>query len=195
MIFAQVAGWGGALVGITLSLVFSGVSFRFGSTCLINHKNSLAVLWVPLLVFAGITVVCTFATFGYCVKVYLSSLAAAFTEWREDSPSVYAHSIRTITPRQAYHRIRRVIALQWRGIAIVLIIVVDVIFFSVVFVFLDNVVQRIADNPKEGREWIGCLIAHADDKTACFEAASKLIVNEPTIAAVLLLLAVSEIIH
>lgn len=44
MLCAQAAGWGIPLVGIVLALVFSGVSFRFGVTCHINHPNSLAVL-------------------------------------------------------------------------------------------------------------------------------------------------------
>lgn len=194
MIFAHAAGWGGSLVGITLALVFSGVSFRFGSTCHINHKNSLAVLWIPLLLFAGMTVVCTFATFGYCIRVYLSSLADS-AEWTEGSQSAYTDSVRTMTPRLAYRRIRRVIALQWRGITLVLIIITDVVFFSVIFVFQDNIVQQVADNPRKAQEWIGCLIAHSGDKTACFEEASKIVVNESTVAAVLLLLTVSQIIY
>lgn len=191
MIFAQAAGWGVPLIGITLALVFSGVSFRFGPTCHINHENSLADLWIPLLIFAGITVICTFATFGYCVKVYLASLADS-AESTEGSSIPYTSSVRTMSPRQAYRRVRRVIALQWRGIAIVLIIAIDVIFFSIIFVFQDNVIQQVTNDPRKAQDWITCLIANSGDKNACFGQASKLVVNEPTVAAVLLLLAVSS---
>ena len=68
------------VTGLSVSPVFSGVSFRFGDTCHINHKNSMADFWIPLLVFAGITVVVQFATFGYCIKVYLQSLADDSTQ-------------------------------------------------------------------------------------------------------------------
>lgn len=34
------AGWGIPAIGLTVALIFSGVSFRFGETCHINHKNS-----------------------------------------------------------------------------------------------------------------------------------------------------------
>src|SRR6266498_5512739 len=36
---ALAAGWGIPAIGLTFALVFSGVSFRFGDTCHINHKN------------------------------------------------------------------------------------------------------------------------------------------------------------
>jgi hypothetical protein len=191
MLFAHAAGWGVPLIGITLVLVFSGVSFRFGPTCHINHDNSLSVLWIPLLIFAGITVICTFATFGYCVKVYLASLADNAASTEGSSIPAYSNSLRTMTPRQAYRRIRRVIALQWRGIAIVLIIVADVIFFSVIFVFQDNVIQSVTNDPKVAEDWVLCLIGASGDKSKCLNEAKKLVVNEATVTAVLLLLGVS----
>lgn len=191
MLFAQAAGWGIPILGIVLALTFSGVSFRFGQTCHINHKNSLADLWIPLLIFAGITVITTFATFGYCVKVYLASLSDNTASTEGSSQPNYSVSIRTMTPRQAYRRVRRVISLQWRGIAIVLIIIADVIFFSIIFVFQDNIVQAVTHDPKVGENWIMCLVGASGDKKKCLNHASSLVVNEATVSAVLLLLAVS----
>lgn len=190
MIFAHAAGWGIPIIGIVLALVFSGLSFRFGATCHINHKNSLADFWIPLLLFAGLTVIITFATFGYCIKVYLASLSDSASSEGSSLPT-YTNSIKTMSPRQAYRRIRRVISLQWRGIAIVLIIIADVIFFSVIFVFQDNVVQSVTHNPKVGEAWALCLIGAAGDKDKCLKEANSLVVNEATVTAVLLLLAVS----
>ncbi|KAK7414294.1 hypothetical protein QQX98_006811 [Neonectria punicea] len=154
MIFAQAAGWGVPILGITLALVFSGLSFRFGATCHINHENSLADFWIPLLLFAGLTVIITFATFGYCIKVYLASLSDSSASSEGSSLPTYSNSVKTLSPRQAYRRVRRVISLQWRGIAIVLIIIADVIFFSVIFVFQDNVVQSVTHDPKVGEDWL-----------------------------------------
>lgn len=195
MYFAQAAGWGVPLIAIILALVFSGVSFRFGTICHINHDNSLADLWVPLLIFAAITVITTFATFGYCVKVYLASLADSSASTEGSGLPSYSNSVRTMTPRQAYRRVRRVIAMQWRGIAIVLIIIADVIFFSVVFVFQDNVVESVTRDPKVAESWVLCLIGSSGDKNQCLDEASKFVVHEATVTAVLLLLGVRTAIH
>ena len=190
MWMSHAIGWGIPIIGTILAIVFSGVSFRFGTTCHINHDNSLADLWIPLLVFAGLTIVIQLITFAYCIKVYLASLNdnAASTE-NSGLPS-YSNSIRTMTPRQAYRRVRRVIQLQWRGIAIVLIIVTDVIFFSIVFVFQDNTVAAISANPAKATTWLICLATHGGDKNQCFNDAAPFTVSEATVAAVLILLAV-----
>ncbi|CAI4213740.1 unnamed protein product [Parascedosporium putredinis] len=196
MIFSHATGWVIPLVVVILALVFSGVSFRFGATCHINHQNSLADFWIPLLLFAGITVMLQFATFGYCIKVYLASLADSSAS-TEGSGIPYTNSIKTMTPRQAYRRVKRVIQLQWRGIAIVLIIVADVIFFSVVFVFQDNTVQAVKDDPSIGQEWTACLaLAYISggDRSQCLDKATALAVSQATIMAVLILLAINGIL-
>jgi hypothetical protein len=186
------AGWGIPALVLTFALVFSGVSFRFGDTCHINHDNSLADFWIPLLVFAGITLFVQIATFGYCIKVYLASLADSSNTTNSSGLQSYSNSVRgTITPGQAYRRVRRVIQLQWRGIAIVLLIVADVIFFSVVFVFMDNVETKLLRDPLKAASWLQCLVESGGDNNQCTDLAQKLVVNEATIIAVLLLLSVS----
>jgi hypothetical protein len=188
---AFVAGWGVPAVGLAIALIFSGVSFRFGDTCHINHKNSLAGFWIPLLVFAGLTVIIQFTTFGYCIKVYLASLADDSNTTNSSGLPSYAGTLRTVSPRQAYRRVRRVIELQWRGIAIVLLIIADVVFFAVVFVFMDNSETAVQNNPAIASSWISCLALAGGDKNKCLDLAEKLVVNEATIMSVLLLLSVS----
>lgn len=195
MFASQASGWGIPVIIIIASLVFSGVSFRFGATCHINHQNSMATFWIPILIFAAATVVIQFATFGYCIKVYLASLSDNSASTEGSSLPTYSASVKTMTPRQAYRRVRRVIALQWRGIAIVLIIIADVIFFSVIFVFQDMTVHNIKTST-EGLEspagrWATCLFVENGDKNKCLDLASPLVVNEATITAVLVLLGVS----
>jgi hypothetical protein len=188
-------GWGIPGIALTIALVFSGVSFRFGDTCHINHKNSLAGFWIPLLVFAAITVIIQFATFGYCIKVYLASLVDDSTTTNSSGLPSYTNSIRgTISPRQAYRRVRRVLELQWRGIAIVLLIIADVIFFAVVFVFLDDIETNLLNDPTKGEKWLACLIGKGSDKNKCLNFASSLVVSEATVMAVLLLLSVCALI-
>jgi hypothetical protein len=188
---AIATGWGVPAIAVTIALVFSGVSFRFGDTCHINHKNSLADFWIPLLVFVGVTLIIQFATFGYCIKVYLASLSDDSTTTNSSGLPSYAASARgTISPRQAYRRIRRVLELQWRGIVIVLLIVADVIFFAVVFVFLDDIEQNLLKNPIKAEDWLKCLVLSGGVKNACTKLAEPLVVNEATVMAVLLLLSV-----
>ncbi|KAK0657508.1 hypothetical protein B0T16DRAFT_318638 [Cercophora newfieldiana] len=193
MWFSQATGWGIPILGVVFAIVFSGFSFRFGSTCHINHKNSLADLWIPLLVFAGLTIIIQFATFGYCIKVYLASLADNSSSTEGSGLPSYTNSIRTMTPKQAYRRVRRVIELQWRGIAIVLIIITDVIFFSIVFVFQDNTVEAVKRDSSIASEWITCLFFNGGKKDLCLDKASPLVVNMPTVGAVLFLLAMNGI--
>jgi len=193
MIFSQAAGWGVPILGLALALSFSGVSFRFGATCHINHDNSLADFWIPLLIFAGATVIITFATFGYCIKVYLASLSDNNASTEGSGLPAYSTTSHSMTPRQAYRRVRRVISLQWRGIAIVLIIIADVIFFSVVFVFQDNVVQSVTDDPTIAEDWGLCLILNKGDKDKCLDKAGDLVINEATVTAVLLLLTLNGV--
>jgi hypothetical protein len=192
---ALATGWGIPALGLTLALVFSGVSFRFGDTCHINHKNSLADLWIPLLVFAGSTVIIQFATFGYCIKVYLASLADDSTTTNSSGLPSYTNSIRgTISPRQAYRRVRRVVELQWRGIAIVLLIIADVIFFAVVFVFMDNIEEDVIQSPTKPIKWLECIVQTGGDKNACLPLTKSLIINEATVMSVLLLLSVGPLV-
>ncbi|KFA70433.1 hypothetical protein S40285_00628 [Stachybotrys chlorohalonatus IBT 40285] len=193
MIFAQAAGWGIPIIGLTLALVFSGVSFRFSATCHINHQNSLADFWIPLLIFAGLTVIITFATFGYCIKVYLASLSDNSASTEGSSLPHYQSSVQSLSPRQAYRRVRRVISLQWRGIAIVLIIITDVIFFSIIFVFQDSIVVSAREDASVAQEWAACLALSGGDKNQCLDQASGLVVNEATVSAVLMLLALNGI--
>jgi hypothetical protein len=191
---ALATGWGVPAIGLTLALVFSGVSFRFGDTCHINHKNSLAVLWIPLLVFAGITVITQFATFGYCIKVYLASLSDDSTTTNSSGLPSYSNSVRgTISPKQAYRRVKRVMELQWRGIAIVILIIADVIFFAVIFVFMDDIETNIIKNPTKSTAWLACLIQSNGNKNECIDLAQHIVVNESTVMAVLLLLSVNGV--
>ena len=61
---AQLAGWGIPVILVASSLALTGVSFRFGDTCHINHRNGLQVFWAPLLTCAAAAIVVQFATYA-----------------------------------------------------------------------------------------------------------------------------------
>jgi len=70
----------------------------------------------------------------------------------------------------------------------VLLIIADVIFFSVVFVFLDSNEAAVLNNPARAEDWIQCLVSSHGNKNKCVGLAKPLIVNEATVMAVLILL-------
>ena len=142
------------------------------------------------MIFAGLTVIIQFTTFGYCIKVYLASLSDNSSTTNSSALPSYSNSVVTLTPRQAYRRVRRVVELQWRGIAIVIIIIIDVIFFSVVFVLMDNNQISASTDPAKSMDWLTCLISNSGDKVPCLPLSANLIMNQATVTAVLFLLSV-----
>lgn len=191
---AYAFSYGLPAIGVAVALTLSGVSFRFGDTCHLNHQHAFADFWVPLLVFSGITLLIQFGTFAYCIKVYMASLNSSEPSSTTNSTGLpsYTTSVRTVNPKQAYRRVRRVLELQWRGISVVLVIVVDVIFFSVVFVFMDNGEQEALHSKTKALPWIQCMVAGLG-KQYCLQFTKSFIVNEATVMAVLMLLSFNGI--
>jgi len=120
----------------------------------------------------------------------VASLSDDSTTTNSSGLPSYTNSVRTVSPRQAYRRVHRVIQLQWRGIAIVLLILADVTFFAVIFVVMDNNDTTIANSPTLAANWIVCLVTSKGDKNRCLDLAGSLVVNEVTVMAVLVLLSV-----
>lgn len=190
---AMILGWGIPAILVAVSLAISGVSFRYGDTCHINHDNSLAIFWVPLLTCAAAAIVVQFTTFGYCIKVYLQSIMEDKPTTHNSGLPSYNGSVRAATATQAYRRVRRVIALQWRGIAVVLIILTDVVFFAVIFLYLDNQAQPSTTRRPETLTWIKCIVASRGDKNKCLDKAKKMVLPQPTVMVVLILLSMNGI--
>ena len=197
------AGWGLPALFIAIALPLTGVSYRFGNTCHINHEKALDDYWGPLLAFAAISTVLQFGTFGYCIRVYIRSLfndSKGSTSEPVNSnnglPSYAsrAGSVKTVTAGQAYRRVKKVIALQWRGTVIVLIIIINVVFLAVVFVQMDNTVTSAVQNLGKAEPWLLCLVLNGGNKNPCLDKvkAVGLVTNEATVMAVLLLLSVSH---
>ena len=194
-----IAGWGLPGLFLAITLPITGVSYRFGDTCHINHTKALQDYWGPLLAFAAISTILQFATFGYCIKVYIQSLfndgSANFTvQVGSGLPTHSSHSgsVKTITAGQAYRRVKKVIGLQWRGTAIVLIIIVNVVFLSIVFVQMDNTVTEALHDLARAEPWLLCLVINGGDKTPCLDTVKRadLVANEGTVMAALVLLSV-----
>ena len=185
------AGWGLPVLFASIALAMTGVSYRFGDTCHINHDKALEDYWGPLLAFAAVSTILQFATLGYCIRVYIRALFKDDGKSQGSSglPS-YNGSVKTVTARQAYRRVQQAVAVQWRGIVVVIIIIVNVVFLSLVFVEMDNTQQAVMHNFDKARPWLSCLVATGGDKTACLDHVDKLATPEPTLMAVLILMSV-----
>lgn len=190
---SQAVGWGIPAAFFTAVMAITGVSFRFGNACHVNHENAMADFWGPLLGMAGGAGILQLMTFAYCIRVYLKNLFADQSGPSQSSASgsqlpSHPGSVRTQTARAVWRRLQKVLWLQWRGICIVTIILVDVIFFSIVFVKLDRT-QSSAPNKFEAIEpWLTCLAFNPTDKAACLHFVDDWLVNEATVIAVLVLL-------
>ena len=195
---ALLIGWGIPAIGLALTLSLTGISYRFGNLCHINHDNGLQTFWGPLLAFAAAGLIIQVVTLVYCIQVYIRSLFddTANTETSSALPS-YNGSTRGATARQAYRRVKRVIALQWRGVAIVLLIIAEVVFFAIVFVSMDsNLTNATRDNGAKLEPWLVCLVFSSGDgpkaaRDACLDRISNVVTSEPTVLAVLICLSVS----
>ncbi|KAJ5183146.1 hypothetical protein N7492_000762 [Penicillium capsulatum] len=183
---AFVCGFGIPAIGLTVMLILTGVSFRFGAICHINIAHGWQDYWAPITAFATAALVLQLATVMYCTHIYLRSLFDKSVSTVGGSGPSYSSSVRSATARQAYRRVRRVVQLQWRGMALVLIIIANVIFFAVVFIHMDRQVEPTAANLKKATPWLMCLTMRS--KEECTKYASGLGPNEATILAVVYLL-------
>ncbi|KAF2674233.1 hypothetical protein BT63DRAFT_5292 [Microthyrium microscopicum] len=191
-------GWGFALLFSILTLALTGVSYRFGDTCHVNSTRSMGEFWIPLLVIAGITALLQFGTLLYCFKVYLAN---AWTEsnapptQNSDLPS-YSSSHRTHQARIMYQRLKKVLWLQWRSMTIVVFLLVDIVFFAVVWIQLDYSVNDISQHKTTTIvPFLACILVNPsiDARSKCFELGQRALVGEKTSIAVLLLLSLTGI--
>ncbi len=199
----MVVGWGLPAIITAVALPLTGVSYRFGNTCHINHSKALQDYWGPLLAFATLSTILQFTTLLYCIKVYLKSLfaesstnsASQISSSGLPSYSSRAGSVKTVTAGQAYRRVKKVIALQWRGTVVVLIIIINVVFLAVVFVQMDNTVAAAMQDLSRAEPWLLCLVLNQGNKNACLDKVEQahLVTKESTVMAVLIILSLNGI--
>ncbi|GAM85998.1 hypothetical protein ANO11243_040080 [Dothideomycetidae sp. 11243] len=189
----QLGGWAIPAAVFTAAMSATGVSFRFGpGACHINHTHSIADFWAWLLVIAGCAITIQFGTMVFCFNVYLRNI------WADEEPTTantdpnipsYTSSQRATTARAIYRRLKRVLWLQWRGLALVTLVMVDVVFFAVVFVYLDKSIAPTQSNIMRATPWVLCLIKNPSNPGQCLALGQKYLVSQSTIGAVLILLA------
>lgn len=91
---------------------------------------------------------------------------------------------------------KKVLWLQWRSVAIVIFLLVDIIFLAIVWIQLDSAILAA----KEGKlehflPFLTCLAANGGVKDKCFHFGQDALVSEGTAIASLMLLSVSPSQH
>lgn len=182
-------GWAIPPMGITIGLVLTGVSYRFGTVCHINHDHSIADFWGPILAISGASLFIHLITLLYCMQVYVRSVFEEKppTDTSSAFPS-YTGSVTTLTYRQTFKRVKHVVKMQWRGIAVVLVVMAYAIFFTLVFLSLDHSVEKTPENIKKVHPWLICLVLTNGNVKECLKEDRLGGPSEGLVLAVLLLL-------
>ena len=163
----------------------TGVSYRFGHTCHVNSHLSAQDFWIPLIVVSAMSLGTQLITLAYCVHAYVKSL---YESNSSGLPSQSGTTIRSVSARQAYRRVREVVKLQWRGLGLSFVMVAHVILLSVVFMDFNGAVGENAMKSERVREWIQCLALAKGDKDKCFSKSRDMGPGEDTVMAALCLL-------
>lgn len=195
---AQLAGWGSAAVFVALPVSLTGFAYRFGDACHLRSKNSLGTYWGPLLAVAAVSIVLQLVTLVYCIKVYVASLLDESTETTTTgvesvSRTQNSGSVKTLTARQTLRRIQKVLAMQWRGIALILLVLGDVVFLATIFLGFNAITERTPENSKKSQPWLICMATSAGDKNKCLPLAKDFVIPESTAFAMLFLLSCNGI--
>lgn len=184
---SQVFAWGVPLIFANATLFVSGVSFRFGSACYLNHFDSM-IFWGPLICIGGTAVLCQTATFAYCARVYLSNTCGG----RRDHHRVSIESLRSEYIPNVYRKISEVLRLQWRSMCLVSVVLMELALFCLLFIFLDHAQQAIIDLPDKVGPWVVCLMVHEKDE--CRYLTKDFMIRENIVNAAIILYSLTGIV-
>lgn len=175
---------------LALAMTLTGASYRFGNTCHISHDYGMEDFWGPLMGVAAASLLIHVTTIGYCVQIYLRSVMDESPTTENSSSLGYSgsRSLNAMTARQAYRRVRRVLKLQWRGIASVLAVLGNAIFFAIIFIQLDQAEKETPENLKKNGDWFECLMKSGGDPFKCTDLAAATGPSEAAVVAVLIFL-------
>jgi hypothetical protein len=125
--------------------------------------------------------------FGYCIHVFLRNLWEDSTRPNTSrSAASFPTSTKSRRARTIYRRLRSVLVLQWRGIVIVTLVLVDVILFATVFVYLEKRLQTGRDY-KSLIPLVSCLVKNGENRQPCLNMIHKRLISEATVGGMLIM--------
>lgn len=196
----QAIGWGLPGLFLALTIPITGVSYRVGPACVPNQKNAFLTWFGWLISFACLAALLQFVTTFFCLWLYLkdvfwgTSLTGTRMSEMETTTSTKAPTTVTSSDRKlAWKRVRKVLSLQWRSIVLTTLVIVEVVFFSVVFIHETSTALRLSSHQTdEIVTWAVCLITHLGRKEECLSITKILGLSEARIIASFMLAAVSR---
>lgn len=189
IIAANIAAWSVTIALTAAVLAKVGVSYRFGDYCHVN-VGSTSTYWGWMIGFGAVALLVQVATFVYCAKVYLT---AAMHGRAPPSGSNATNSVKTASSKQqawtAVRRLKQVLLLQWRSLAIVALAIFVIAFVCITFIFkVDAYTTSTFDDTTKVIPWVLCILQqHNTDE--CLPDIQKLILPQSMAVAVLYVIA------
>ncbi|KAK5169504.1 uncharacterized protein LTR77_005480 [Saxophila tyrrhenica] len=197
---AHLLGWGLPVIFLAISLPITGVSFRVGGTCLPNPNGAFVTWFGWLITFAAAGAIIQFATTGFCLAIYLKSFfkqdPQSFSSTTGASmasgPSAAGnangngqtkHSARKMAKRLAWRRVRKVMQMQWRSIALSLFVILQTCYFGSIYVaqVQNSKANAKPEHSEQVFQWISCLVQSGGDKDRCIYLAKSLSLPEASV--------------
>ncbi|KAI9933746.1 hypothetical protein ASPWEDRAFT_105538 [Aspergillus wentii DTO 134E9] len=161
----------GSIALVILLVGVSGISYQVGKTCYISIPHSKATFWGPMMAVAALSIILQTMIIAFCVytvvrPVYDSWIASRYSS---DEESIISYT--AFSARQASRRVLRILRMQWRAIAIVVLVLIHVVFMAIAFQTL-HLPEHYS--LAEVRPWFQCLINSNGDKNECLSYAKHL---------------------
>lgn len=190
-------GWGLPALFAAISLPISGVSYQLGTTCFPNRQSAYVTWFGWLLAIACLAALIQIITTGFCLYIYVRH----FWQHSNASSGVYEESNPLATApnstkegkrtsiilgkRLAWRRVKKVLVLQSRSILLSMLVIIESIYFGVVYVRNTEAFKANMQPKKvEGIEqWAACLILSNGNKKQCTQFAGALGLSEPLVLA------------
>ena len=206
---AQAVGWGVPALFLAISLPITGVSYRFGTTCIPNQRNAIVSWFGWLLAFSSLAAALQLATTGFTLWLFMQHFwghgssdygssgitqPGSNTSWGLIPAKPAQGSTIGLSKDMAWRRVRKVMLLQWRSIALSILVIIESIYFGIVFVKETQAVRLDRDPGKRPQieQWSMCLVLNGGDKHKCLGLATALGIDEQLVIASLFISAVSR---
>ncbi|KAK4495629.1 hypothetical protein PRZ48_012897 [Zasmidium cellare] len=177
-LLTQLTGWGLPGLFLALCIPITGVSYRIGSACVPNQKNAFVTWFGWLIAFACIAALLQFITTTFCLWLYLKDMKKGQAE--TTTISTNASQDRTL----AWRRVRKVLSLQWRSIVLTTLVIIESVYFGVVFIHETSTADRLTTNASDDiLEWAFCLVRNQGRKDECLNITKVLGLSEGSILA------------
>ncbi|KAF2167815.1 hypothetical protein M409DRAFT_21962 [Zasmidium cellare ATCC 36951] len=183
-LLTQATGWGLPGLFLALCIPITGVSYRIGATCVPNQKNAFVTWFGWLIAFACIAALLQFVTTFFCLWLYLKDVL-----WGKGGSPLGTNDTTTTTSQQdrtlAWRRVRKVLSLQWRSIVLTTLVIIESVYFGVVFIHETSTADRLSSNSQadEILEWAFCLVRNEGRKDRCLNITKVLGLSEESILA------------